>query len=185
MARTKIEKVMDQILTLYLVHECNSRYHAQDLSETKLQKLVFLSEKGLIEKGCKAFNYRFIRLLDSTYSQELRNDLTDLVKLDYLEEPWFNNTSKMDMILEDFGHIFRRNEYIIRIIDKVLSSYANMPTERLNDMVHNMPWRRGKKIEDLPLRAPMTFPLRYKGAHSIFEIAEDELNNLLILLNPK
>ena len=183
MARTKIEKVMDRLLTLYLVNECHARHHVQDLSETKLQKLVFLSEKELIERGCKAFNYRFIRLLHPTHSQELRNDLTDLVKLGYLEEPGYNKISKTDMILEDFGCIFRRNEYIIRIIDKILSSYANIPTERLNDMVRDMPWRRGRKIKDIQLRAPMTFPLRYKGAHSIFEIAEDELENVLIRLN--
>ncbi|MFH0748418.1 MAG: hypothetical protein V1915_00635 [Candidatus Bathyarchaeota archaeon] len=174
---------MDRLLMLYLVNESNARYPVQGLLEAKLQKLVFLCEKQLNEKGCKAFNYRFVRLLQPTYSQELRNDLTVLVKLGYLAEPSFNNTKKMETLLEGFGHVLRRNEYITKIIDDVLASYANKPTERLTDIVSNMTWR-GKKIKELRLRTPMTFPLRYKGAHMIFKIEEDELKNLLISLNP-
>ena len=47
-----------------------------------------------------------------------------------------------------------------------------------------MPWK-GKTIKDLRMRTPILYPLKYEKANMIFEITEDELEDLMINLDPK
>lgn len=189
MARTSEEKTVDRLLTLYLTNACYENHRLRALSETKLQKLVFLSEKELIECRIKAFNYRFVRLLHPTFSSELRSDLTHFVKLKYLTEPWFRQTNKVRMILEDFSEVLGRNQHLLKIINDVLSKYANIRTNRLVTMVFQMTWQVGRTgirtIEDLELGTPMLYPLTYEKAQEVFQITEEELEDLEICLNPK
>lgn len=188
MARTSEEKTIDRLLTLYLINECYETHNLRSLSETKLQKLVFLSEKKLIDQRIKALNYQFIRLLYPTYSSELNGDLTNFVRLGYLTEPWFGKTGRLDMIIEDFSEVFRRNKLLLGVINEVLDKYACVPTNRLVEMVYRMLWRRGRKfirINDLDLGVRMLYPLKYEKAHAIFTVTEDELEDLNICLNPK
>lgn len=189
MARTSEEKTADRLLTLYLVKECYQSHRLRSLSETKLQKLVFLSEKELIDNRIKAFNYRFIKLLHPTFSPELRSDLTHLVKQRYLTAPWIGQTNRMRMILEDFSEVLRRNRRILKMIDNVLSTWANIRTNTLVNMVNRLSWRVGRTkmrcIEDLKLGTPLLYPLKREKAHSVFRITEDELEDLEICLNPK
>lgn len=185
MARTSEEKTVDRLLTLYLINECYENHNLRALSETKLQKLVFLSEKELIDRRIKALNYRFVRLLHPTYSSELKSDLANLIKLGYLREPWFGQTNRMKMILEDFSEVFRRNRSLLMVIDKVLSTYARIRTNILISLVYRVLWARGKTIHDLKLGTPLLYPLKYEKARKVFKITEDELEDLEICLNPK
>jgi len=185
MARTSEEKTIDRLLTLYSINECYVKCKVKGLSETKLQKLVFLSEKRLIDQRIKAFNYRFVRLLHPTFSTELRNDLNDFVKTGYLSEPWLGQTEKMLMILEDFNNVLERNPHITNVIDNIVSTFADIPTSRLVQIVYNMPWTRNKVINELTIGVPMLYPLDSDKARERFTITEDELENLEICLNPK
>lgn len=185
MSRTSTEKTVDRLLTLYLVNECYETHNLRALSETKLQKLVFLSEKDLIDRRIKAFNYRFVRLLYPTFSSELRRDLKKFVRHGYLSEPWFGQTHQMKMMLEDFGDILRRNRSLLAVIDEVLSNYAHIRTNRLINLVYRMIWTRGKPIKNLKLGTPMLYPLRNEKAREVFRITEEELEDLEICLNPK
>lgn len=185
MARTSEEKTADRLLTLYLVNKCYETHNLRFLSETKLQKLVFLSEKELIDRRIKALNYRFVRLLHPTYSSELKSDLVNLIKLGYLREPWFGQTNRMKLILEDFSGVFMRNRSSLMVIDEVLSRYARIRTNILINLVYRILWARGKTIYDLKLGTPLLYPLKYRNARKVFEITEDELEDLEICLNPK
>ena len=184
-ARTSEEKTIDRLLTLYCINECAERFGVSHLSETKLQKLVFLSEKELIDRRIKAFNYRFIRLLHPTFSPDLRDDLTDFVRFRFLREPWLERTDKMRMILEDFHDVLTENRHSLQVIDEVLSRYSSLRTERLINLVYQMPWSRNKTINDLAMRTPLLYPLKPDKAQETFRISEDELENLEICLNPK
>ena len=159
------------------------------LSETKLQKLVFLSEKKLIDNRIKAFNYRFVKLLHPSYSSELNSDLTHFVKSKYLNEPWFRQTRKMRLVLEDFSEVFSRNRHVLSLIDDVLSQRARNRTDFLVNMVFHMPWRMTRygmqTIEDLKIGTPLLYPLSHEKAHETFKITEEELENLEICLNPQ
>lgn len=189
MARTSKEKTVDRLLALYVVNECYQTYHLRGLSETKLQKLVFLSEKNLIDNRIKAFNYRFVKLLHPSYSSELSSDLTHFVKLKYLTEPWFGQTNKMRLILEDFGKVFSRNRHTLSLINDVLSRCANIKTNYLVNMVFRMPWRITRygmqTIKDLKIGTPLLYPLTSEKAQKTFQITEEELEDLEICLNPK
>lgn len=189
MVRTSAEKTVDRLLSLYLINECYETYNLRALSETKLQKLIFLSEKNLIDRRIKAFNYRFVKLLHPTYSSELSGDLTHFVRLKYLSEPWFGQTNKMRMILEDFSGVLRRNRHPLSIIGDVLSRYANIKTNRLVNLVFRMSWRVGRTrmrtIEDLKIGTPLLYPLAPEKAQEVFLITENELEDLEICLNPK
>lgn len=71
----------DNLLLLYLierVHEKSKRY----LGMTKLQKLVFITEKMLNEKSTKAFNYDFFAWNYGPLSKEIYLDHEKLVEND-------------------------------------------------------------------------------------------------------
>jgi uncharacterized protein YwgA len=185
MARTSEEKTIDRLLTLYSINECYKQCKVTGLSETKLQKLVFLSEKRLIDQRIKAFNYHFVRLLHPTFSTELRNDLNDFVKTGYLSEPWLGQTEKTLIILKDFQDVIARNPHVTNVIDSIISTFADIPTSRLVQIVYSMPWTRNKIINELTIGVPMLYPLDPDKAREKFIITEDELENLEICLNPK
>jgi len=184
MARTPEEKVIDRFLTLYIINKCKEDYNIRTLSETKLQKLVFFSEKDLIDKRYKAFNYRFIRLLHPTYSAELRDDLASLVELSYLKEPLLGRTIKTKMLLEDFNHLFENNSIIKSIIDQVLDQYAGLSTSRLIRLVLGMPWGKGT-VKDLKMRRRMLYPLNPEHVKESFKIDENDFEDLMICFSPK
>ncbi len=48
-----------------------------------------------------------------------------------------------------------------------------------------MPWTKRKTIGDLKMGAPLLYPLEFEKASRVFEITEDELQDLEICLNPK
>jgi len=142
MARTRKEKMIDRLLTLYVIGKCRTDHNIRNMSETKMQKLVFLSEKQLIDNRCKAFNYRFIKLLHPTYSEELKTDLINLRRLGFLDgRPWYRENRKARNFLEDFHHVFENNRHIAESVDYVLASYAPIPTNHLVKRINEMPWR--------------------------------------------
>lgn len=184
MARTLREKVIDRLLSLYVIDKCQREYNIQSMSETKMQKLVFLAEKRLIENRCKGFNYRFIKLLYPTYSQELESDLNNLASLRFLDGPYYSGNQRTRMILDDFQHVFERNREIGDAIDVTLSKYAPIPTERLVRFVKKMCWKRGT-IDELALKTPLLYPLKEAIARCIFEINDEDLEDLAICVSPK
>lgn len=184
MARTLREKVIDRLLSLYIIEKCQRDFNVPSMSETKMQKLVFLAEKKLIDSKCKGFNYRFIKLLYPTYSEELENDLKDLAQLRLLDGPYYSRNEKTQMILEDFHDVLERNGEIKQAIDSTLEKYASVPTEQLVHMVRGMHWRRGT-INELSMRTPLLYPLKEAIARCIFEIGDEDLEDLAICLSPQ
>jgi len=184
MARTIKEKSIDRLLSLYVIDRCRTKHGIKNVSETKMQKLVFFSEKSLNERRYKALNYRFIKLLHPTYSPELKNDLNELAELNFLDGPYFSENEKAQMILEDFHEVFRNNREITDTIDSVVDTYAPISTESLVKKVHNMPWKKGI-IDDLKNRTPLVYPIKTKRARRVFQISEEDLEDLAICLSPK
>jgi len=184
MARTLREKVIDRLLSLYIIDKCQREYNVPSMSETKMQKLVFLAEKKLIDCRCKGFNYRFIKLHYPTYSQELENDLNDLSSLRLLDGPYYQGNQRTQMILDDFRHVFERNGEIKHSIDDTLRQYAPIRTEQLVQMVRRMFWKR-RPIDQLAMRTPLLYPLKEAIARCLFEISDEDLEDLAICLSPK
>lgn len=184
MARTVKEIVIDRLLTLYIIDRCRATHNIDNVSETKMHKLLFYSEKKLTESKCKGLNYRFVKLLYPTYSAELRGDLQDLSQLGFLEGPYFKEDPKAQAILEDFAHVLKNNGEIIDIIDSEVDRYAPIPTDNLVAQTKRLPWRNGT-IDNLANGTPLVYPLSPTRARCTFRISDEDLADLAICLSPK
>lgn len=184
--RTSKEKLVDCLLLLHQIGDASNYTHF--LSETKLQKLVFLSEKSMLDKREKGFNYNYIKLIHGTYSSELRLDLTKIVQLGLVEDRWLQPTPLALMILEDFKDLFKKNNVFVKRIDTVNEHYAKMPLKQLLELVYDMPHpylKPPRRIEDLALRTPILYRISQEKAARSFQISDDEAEDLEMCLNPK
>ena len=184
MARTIREKVINRLLTLYVIDRCRSKHGIDHISETKMHKLMFYSEKKLNECRCKSLNYLFVKLLYPTYSAELRKDLNELVELNFLEGPFFCERRKTQMILEDFQEVFANNPETMELINAEVDEHAPIETEALVQQTKNMKWRNGI-IEDLKNGTPLVYPLKPMRARCHFSISEEHYEDLAICLSPE
>lgn len=184
MARTIREKSIDRLLALYVIDRCRTKHNIDNVSETKMQKLMFYSERKLNKCKCKALNYRFIKLLFPTFSSELKTDLNELSQLGFLNGPYFSEGQKAKMILEDFSQVFRDNREIISIIDSEVDKYAPIPTEELVKKTKRMRWRN-KAIGGLTKGTPLVYPLKAENARCLLEISDEDYEDLAICLSPE
>jgi uncharacterized protein YwgA len=181
MPRTPKEKVTDQFLAVYLMNDAFSRVRLQFMGETKLQKLVFLSERSMISERMKGFNFRFIKFIHGPYSQELRNNLGTLLQTEFINDFGLAPTDIVKMILEDFQDVIKKNQAFLQQIKIVNDHYAKMPLEELLKAIYAMPFGgKGLTIADLPLRRPMLYPLKPDNVKIEFELTNDEVENLLM-----
>jgi hypothetical protein len=123
-------------------------------------------------------------LLYPTYSKELEDDLNDLASLRFLDGPYYSGNQRTQMILNDFRHVFERNREIKHSIDSTLETFAPIPTDQLVYVVRRMYWRKGT-IDELGLKTPLLYPLKDAIARCIFEISDEDLEDLAICLSPK
>src|SRR5271157_5009808 len=182
MARTSREKTIDRLLTLYVIDRCRTKHGIENISETKLHKLIFYSEKKLNEHRVKSLNYRFVKLLYPTYSEELRKDLQELAEHNFLETPYFTEKPKTQMIIEDFQKVFSNNREIIELINSEVDTYAPIETNKLVKQTKNMRWRNGI-IDDLKNGTPIVYPLPRARAIRFFNISEEDYEDLAICLS--
>ncbi len=185
MARTLREKATDRFLTAYLINDAFSRKRIGFLPTTKLQKLVFLSEKPMIDNRVKGFNLYFIKLVHGPFSQELEGDIMKLAQVGLVEDRWLEPTEQMKTLLEDFNNLIDRNRPFFEYIKNTNDKYAPLSLERLLTIVYAMPWKDGKTIADLPSRTPMLYPMKPANTDLEFDITEDEAEDLLMNFDPK
>jgi uncharacterized protein YwgA len=181
MARTLKDKAIDYFLTTYLVDNAFSCYDISFLEDTKLQKLIFLSEKSMIDERRKGFNFYFIKLIHGPFSYELKRSYDTLSQINFLNDFGLTPTIHTQMVLEDFHDLIERNRVFFQTIDRVNEQYARIPLKRLLQIVYAMPWGRGSRtIADLPLRTPMLYPMKPNQVQLDFRITNDEAEALLM-----
>ena len=184
MARTVPDKLIDKLLLLYLVED--TLKHIRFLIETKLQKLVFLSELLMFRKEEKGFNYTFIKLDYGPFSQEVRRDLGKLIEQAILFERGLRPTKQANFILEDFQNVFERNRPFIEKIEKTTKKYARVPTKKLVRRVHAMhhPYLLPKRtIGSLKPTTPIIYRMDERKASHLFEVKPQELSDLELCFN--
>lgn len=182
MARTFLDKAIDQFLTLHLINDAFCRWDLPLLPNTKLQKLVFLSEKAMIDEREKGFNFYFIKLIHGPFSQELEDDLGKLVENGFIDDKGLRPTSNSQVILDDFGDLIQKNPLFVEKVNAVNSQYAGLSLQKLLEIIYAMPWGKGKgrTIADLPQRTPMLYPMKPEIVKTAFQVTKDEAENLLI-----
>lgn len=184
MAKTPKEKGIDRLLTSYVVNECEETFGIHSLSETKLQKLVFLSEKKMIDQQLKGLNYSYIKFLHGPFSSELRSDLVRLSGITFIKEPYISGTRNLRLLIADFSEVFERNCSIINTIDSTLKKWAPLSLKEILKRVYRMKWGR-TTIGKLPLKTPMLWKMKTKQAREVLTITPDEFEDLLLSFDPK
>ena len=192
LGRALINRLIDQFLLAYTIGDASKR--TAFLSETKLQKLAFISEKEMSKNNEKGFNYYFIKLYYGPYSQDLRSDLNNFVQSNIVEaEPAeigtkIIPTKKCLSIFEDFGSISMRNRAFLKTITEVNRRYADLDFRKLLNSVYRMQsplgkYTKGRKtrtIAHFPLRAPLLKPIQKEKASGVFTLTPTEVATLEI-----
>jgi len=185
MARTNVEKAVDRLLALYLLHDAFSRNRTNFIQETKLQKLVFLSEWRMIDERNKGFNFYFIKLVHGPFSQELETDVAKLIQVGLVNRRGLEPTGHADIILEDFRDVIERNSPFTKYIKAANDGFAGVSLKELLNVIYAMSWGGDKTIRDLPPRTPMLFPMKTQNVASEFSITDEEAEDLLMNFDPK
>lgn len=194
MVRTTVNRLIDQFLLAYSIGDACKR--TKFLSETKLQKLAFISEKEMTKTKGKGFGYYFIKLYYGPYSQGLRNDLKSFVdsKIVETEKAEIGTkiipTEKCTRILEDFGSISLRNRTFLKTIIEVNRQYAPLEIKNLLNSVYRMQsplalsekGKRTKTIAHYALRTPLLKPIQENAATKVFTLTPSEIATLEIYL---
>jgi len=195
--KTSVEKSADQFLLLYLINDVSKR--TPFVPETKVQKLVFISEREMIGNSEKGFNYYFVKLLYGPYSAELDNDLNRLVQSEIAKavptERGANiiPTQRCANILRDFNDLIERNQTFVQRISHINRRFGTLGFQRLLNSVYHMQsplhkYRKGKRpptIASLPLKAPLLKPISEEMASKTFSITPAEVEDLLMNFDPE
>ena len=162
-------------LMLYLICDAN-RFGAVE-NRLKLQKLVFLSQKRLIENKLKAFGYNFFRWHKGPFSKYLSVDLDAMCEAGFLTEKYdkIELTPKGRAFLQDCSELIEENNSFLRVIDRIVRRYGKIPPDELKELVYNMkvvvPHLRQKMaIRDIPPGQLILFKTADKNAEAIFDL---------------
>jgi len=130
--------IVNKLLLLYLINRGEGRLR----EETRLQKLVFLSERHMLGKRMRGFTYVFIKLLYGPYSRELARDLENLDTLNYVDYSpgrGYFVTLRGKKISEKFSHVIMQNKNFFEIIDDVIDKFSLKELKELLEYVYNLP----------------------------------------------
>lgn len=181
------ERVVNNILLMYLIQKANSVGKVED--NLKLQKLVFLGQKKMIERKIKAFSYNFFRWDKGPFSAEVNNDLTSLASrgLVSYHRP-IEVTEEGKKLLEDFEELFQRNRHFIEVINEILSIYATYTPEEIKAHVYNMNifvprLRRVMTIAEVPRGTLILFKPSDKTSKKKFSLDEAWCTTLELVLD--
>lgn len=182
------ERVTNNLLLLYLINLTNSRGKVED--EIKLQKLVFLSQLGLVRKRLKAFSYNFFRWIKGPFSKNLRIDLQALAEANFVKinRNEIQVSGKAKELIKEFTEIFNQNRIFLGDIDRVVEKYATYSPDDIKDEVYSLKVmvpriRQLMTIKEIPPRQLILFKTSDRKARGIFHIPSAWLATLEIVFD--
>lgn len=177
------ERVTNVLLVLYLIETTNTIGNLED--ELKLQKLVFLAQKKLVERGLKAFSYNFFRWRKGPFSKNLRIDLITLLETKFVRRKLdkIELTEKAKELLKDCTKLLNENRYFLKFIDSIVSKYSEYSPEDIKESVYALKVmvpriRQIMTIKDIAPSQLILFKTSDKKARSIFSISNSWLATL-------
>lgn len=176
MSETEIrERVTNNLLLLYLIALTNELGNLED--ELKLQKIVFLAQKKLVQKRLKAFSYNFFRWIKGPFSKNLRIDLLDLANANFIRitRDRIDLTKKGKELLEDCATVFETNRFFLEYINSVIERYSRHSPEAIKDHVYSLRLvvpkiREIMSIKQIPLGKLILFKSSDGKSRAIFRI---------------
>jgi hypothetical protein len=182
--RTWKEEVSDRILLLYLINKSNDCGDVD--GDTKLQKLVFLSERDMIDSKIKGFDFYFFKFIHGPFSRQLENDMGVIEDWGaYLPDEHIL-TSAGRKVVELIPEIWSRNIDVTSKIDRIQDTFADKPLRSILNYVYNLEhpfYKPERKIRDLKKLTPILYKMKEEKASTSFTITESELETIDILLD--
>ena len=181
-------RIKNIILLLYAIQKTNEKSALED--NLKVQKLVFLSQKKYISKKMDGFAYLFLRWHKGPFSKDLANDLVLLKQMKFLR--WGNDkielTKDGKKLLENCNEIIEKNKDFLKVIDEIIEEYGHLNPDALKEKVYQMNIfipkdRKVMKIEQIPPKKLILYPLPQKRTKIEFGINEEWIDTLEVLLD--
>lgn len=176
------DRVVNNLLLLYLIKECNEKGRVENL--LKLQKLVFLTQRKSVKQKAKGFSYNFFRWRMGPFSADVNKDLDLLVDCGYVTGKHnIRLTSMAEAVLEKCKEIIDDNSYFVTNIRRTAGNYAKYYPDELKDRVYKISVflpriRKSMLIKSVPMGTLILFRTSDRKALSKFTIDEDWLATL-------
>jgi hypothetical protein len=189
MGRNVREILADRLLLLWLIYDAMSY---KRFGDTKVQKLVYLSEKQMIDNHEKGFNYDFIKLPFGPFSEDLEKDSQWLLEQKLMAAIPINEEVKIFSksrfgckFLDDFHDLFVRNNLFTIMIAETNRKFAIKNAQEIVDYVHSLPhpYLKNRTIDDLKLGTTILYKMDEKKAKTTFSITPEELATLDLYLD--
>ncbi len=172
------ERVENNLLFLYLVSETSKAGIVED--DLKAQKLVFLSQKKLVQKKLKAFSYTFLRWHKGPFSKDLAEDIKSLVKAGMLSRINDNialTDAGREIVARSEELLTKQPEFMVPI-KAIAQLYGAIPSEQLKEQVYDISvWvpklKKTMKIRDVEEKQLILYGISAKNARKAFNLDEN------------
>jgi uncharacterized protein YwgA len=176
--KTISERVENNLLFLYLVSEASKAGRVED--DLKAQKLVFLSQKKLVQKKLKAFSYTFLRWHKGPFSKDLAEDIKSLVKagmLTRIDDKIALTDAGKEIVARSEELLTKQPEFMVPI-KAIAQLYGAIPSEDLKEKVYDISvWvprlKKVMKIRDIEEKQLILYGLSAKKARKAFNLDEN------------
>ena len=177
-------KIVDRLLTLYLYDRVSE--NSKMWGDVKLQKLIFLSEKRMLEEQKRGFHYQFFRWDHGPMSRGVYEDHDFLKSNNLVDSESLEVSDRGESILEEASDLFEENEEFITHIDFVTDEFGTCSGSDLKSVVYDLevsPLTLGGsiKVEDIPEGVDIYFPIPDHLTKGVFSIDDKWLETLDIL----
>ena len=189
-SRSDMESLIDKLLLLKTIGTAQGRGR---LVTIPLQKLVFLSEHRMNERGIKGFSYSFYRDHFGPAAPDIYSDFTQLIDAGLIRDCPFRITSAGRELLEGLHGTFHRsgNREASEIIESVAGS-TPIRTQDIKRLVYDMsielPDGTIRRISDIPFQPRRKILIMKKLAprecREVFTLTDDEVETLEIAMDP-
>lgn len=182
--RTYREKLIDRLMLLHLYDRVSSG--SKMTGDVKLQKLVFLSEKDMLERDWDGLNYKFFRWDLGPMSKGVYEDHDFLYDNGLISESGGLISESGHEILENAEGLLDENVEIVSVIDDVVDEYGHIGGGRLKNIVYDeevtlMGSGKSMKVENIPEATDIIFKLPEEHAELSFNISDDWVETLDLL----
>jgi len=183
--RSNVEKISDSLLMMYLIDRVNEKGHLYGV--TKLEKLVYFSERSMVAERLKGFNYNFKNYPRGPFTFGIYGDLDKLIRNEIVtEKKIMRLTPQGKKILEGCKQLLEANKDVLQHINKETDKRANKWAQNLVDETHKIKIRfkgQMRRIEDIPLGEYVLFGVTDRHAKQSFKVSAEWLETLVILLD--
>lgn len=180
------QEILDRFLSLYLFNEVSERSRMWGIM--KFMKLIFLSEKKMVEAQKEGFNHRFFRYDKGPLSTEVYTDYEVLQEQQLITDNGYYISDRGREVLEESSELIEENRSIFEEIDEVVEAFGGFSGSQLKNIVYDvevdrLPTGETIKVRDIPKNHDIIYRLPDELIREKFEIDEGWIDTLEIMMD--